>query len=657
MNWAKQMCICFAAFFLMATACSAADAAGKPFVVPEMKQWVPGKGCFVLKNSSAVVTASDNPEVRKILHRFCGDYRLLHNVQLATGTGKAKAGDIEFRLAPKRSLGSEGYTIDITSKVVVTASTVEGLYWGSRTLLQMSEAIGGASFQCGVVRDYPDFAMRGFMLDCGRKFIPMSYLRDLVKVMSYYKMNVLQVHLNDNGFKQYYNHDWSKTYAAFRLQSDTYPGLAAFDGYYTKDEFRSFQKEALEEYGVEVIPEIDVPAHSLCFSQYDSSLGSKEYGMDHLNIFSEHTYEFVDRLFAEYLEGDDPVFSGRRVHIGTDEYSNERQEIVEQFRHFTNHCINLVEKYGKQACMWGALTHAAGETFVKADNVILCNWSTGFSNPEEMIEYGYQLVSIPDWDLYIVPGAPYYHDFLDLKNLYDNWTPSNIGNFTFEKGNKSILGGMFALWNDHVGNGITVKDNHYRIYPAIQTLSGKFWGNDHLAPFEYFDQQRTSLSEAPGVNQLGRIGKGESLVFSLDAVKAECSLPLAEAGYNYTIEFDVQGADESLGTVLFRSDNATFYLSDPVSGLVGYARDNYLDTFRYRIEQGTDAHICIQGDDRSVTLKVNGKVVDHKDICMRYYNGGKDSLEYYSTLVFPLQQTGTFQSTVSNLKVYNYIKE
>ena len=48
------------------------------------------------------------------------------------------------------------------------------------------------------------------MIDAGRKYIPMNYLRQLVKVMAYYKMNTLQVHLNDNGFKQYFGNDWAK---------------------------------------------------------------------------------------------------------------------------------------------------------------------------------------------------------------------------------------------------------------------------------------------------------------------------------------------------------------------------------------------------------------------------------------------------------------
>ena len=101
--------------------------------------------------------------------------------------------------------------------------------------------------------------------------------------MSYYKMNFMHVVLNNNGFKAYFNDDWNQTYAAFRLECETYPGLTARDGHYTKKEFIHFQEEAAERF-VEIIPEIDVPAHSLAFSHYKPELGSKEYGMDHLNL-------------------------------------------------------------------------------------------------------------------------------------------------------------------------------------------------------------------------------------------------------------------------------------------------------------------------------------------------------------------------------------
>lgn len=213
---------------------------------------------------------------------------------------------------------------------------------------------------CGTITDWPDYAVRGFMLDCGRKFIPLEFLQDYVRIMSYYKMNTFQIHLNDNAFPRFYHWDLMKTYSAFRLECDTYPGLTAQDGSYTKQEFIDLQILAESKF-VNVIPEIDVPAHSLAFTQYKPEIGSQKYGMDHLDLFNPETYKFVDNLFKEYLEGENPVFRGKQVHIGTDEYSNKDTAVVEKFRYFTDHYIKYVEKFGKQACIWGALTHAAGK--------------------------------------------------------------------------------------------------------------------------------------------------------------------------------------------------------------------------------------------------------------------------------------------------------
>ena len=69
---------------------------------------------------------------------------------------------------------------------------------------------------------------------------------------------------------------------------------------------------------------------------------------------------------------------------------------------------------------------------------------------------------------------------------------------------------------------------------------------------------------------------------------------------------------------------------------------------------GEKARIRIEGDNRSTTLKVNGKTIDVMDVQKRYYNGGKDSMNYVRTLVFPLEKAGDFDSRISNLKVYNH---
>ena len=554
----------------------------KPFVVPELKQWTGKDGNFTPGKDARIVCTSQNPELLRIARMFADDYQQMFGQTLSVAQGKATSGDFVLSLSADKKLGEEGYAIKITDRVTISAPTPTGLYWSTRTLLQLAEQNQERSLPQGTIRDYPDYPLRGFMIDCGRKFIPMAYLQDLVKIMAYYKMNTLQVHLNDNGFKQYFEHNWDKTYAAFRLESETYPGLTARDGSYSKKEFIDFQKQAASNF-VEIIPEIDVPAHSLALTHYKPEIGSKEYGMDHLDLFKPETYEFVDALFKEYLEGDNPVFVGKRVHIGTDEYSNAKKDVVEKFRAFTDHYIRFVEGFGKQAVVWGALSHAKGDTPVKSENVVMNAWYNGYADPATMIKDGYQLISIPDGLVYIVPVAGYYHDYLNEPYLYKEWTPAHIGKAVFDEKHPSILGGMFAIWNDHAGNGISVKDIHHRIFSPLQTLSVKMWtGAQTGIPYETFNEKRALLSEAPGVNQLARIGKKPELVYERSTVAPGSTSDYPEIGYNYTVSFDITGAKESEGTELFRSPNAVFYLSDPIRGMMGFARDGYLNTFPYK---------------------------------------------------------------------------
>lgn len=626
----------------------------KPFVVPELKQWTGKDGNFTPGKDARIVCTSQNPELLRIARMFADDYQQMFGQTLSVAQGKATPGDFVLSLSADKKLGEEGYAIKISDRVIISAPTPTGLYWSTRTLLQLAEQNQERSLPQGTIRDYPDYPLRGFMIDCGRKFIPMAYLQDLVKIMAYYKMNTLQVHLNDNGFKQYFEHNWDKTYAAFRLESETYPGLTARDGSYSKKEFIDFQKQAVSNF-VEIIPEIDVPAHSLALTHYKPEIGSKEYGMDHLDLFKPETYEFVDALFKEYLEGDNPVFVGKRVHIGTDEYSNAKKDVVEKFRAFTDHYIRFVEGFGKQAVVWGALSHAKGDTPVKSENVVMNAWYNGYADPATMIKDGYQLISIPDGLVYIVPKAGYYYDYLNEPYLYKEWTPAHIGKAVFDEKHPSILGGMFAIWNDHVGNGISVKDIHHRIFSPLQTLSVKMWtGAQTGIPYETFNEKRALLSEAPGVNQLARIGKKPELVYERSTVAPGSTSDYPEIGYNYTVSFDITGAKESEGTELFRSPNAVFYLSDPIRGMMGFARDGYLNTFPYKVNPGEKATIQIEGNNCSTTLRVNGKVVDEMNTQKLYFNAGKDSMNYVRTLVFPLEKAGNFNSKVQNLKVYNY---
>lgn len=623
----------------------------KPFVIPEIKEWKGAEGTLTVTANSRIVIDKEYVELRQIATLLAQDWALLFGKELAITTGKATRGDIQLSFTSSKKIGNEAYAISTTDRVSLSAATPTGLYWGTRTLLQIAEQTKDQSLPCGIIKDEPAYGMRGFMIDCGRKYIPMDYLQNLVKIMSYYKMNTLQVHLNDNGFKQFFQNDWEKTYAAFRLESETYPGLTAQDGSYSKAEFRAFIKESAK-LGVEIIPEIDAPAHTLAFAHYKKSLGSEQYGLDHLDLFNTETYSFMDGLWKEYLEGDDPVFAGPRVHIGTDEYSNKDPEVVEKFRAFTNRYINYVESFGKQACVWGALTHAKGETPVKVKNVIMSAWYNGYAQPKDMKKLGYDLISIPDGWVYIVPAAGYYYDYLDIENLYKEWTPAHIGEEVFEEGDPNILGGMFAVWNDHVGNGISVSDIHHRIFPALQALAAKCWSaNGITVPFESFDKQRLALSEAPGVHELGLYMKKPGILMELAKLSATSNFEKEFIGYNYRVSFTIEGQGELPGTVLLSSSRSTFYLADPIQGMLGFSRDGYLFQFTHRVMPGKH-HIAIEGDNKATRLFIDGKMVEELNILTHYFDKeGKAMNKTVRTLVFPLRKTGDFKSEIFNFVV------
>ena len=645
-----------------------ADINPKPFVVPELKTWSGAEGQTALSGRIVV----KNAKLKTVAAALAADYKEMFGKELTIVNGATKGGDVVLSLKKDKALGDEGYTMNVGSAVEISAATERGAFWATRTLLQIAEQHKDGNLPKGKTTDVPEYKLRGFMIDCGRKFIPMSYLRDLAKIMAYYKMNTLQVHLNDNGFRQYFGGDWNKTQAAFRLECDTYPGLTAKDGSYSKQEFIDFQKLA-EQNGVEVIPEIDAPAHSLAFTQYKNEIGSKEYGMDHLDLFNPETYKFMDGLWKEYIGGKNPVFIGKRVHIGTDEYSNAKKDVVEKFREFTDHYIKYVESFGKQAVVWGALTHANGDTKVKNKGVLMDIWFNGYADPVEMKKQGYKLVSIPDGLVYIVPAAGYYYDYLNCQYLYEHWTPAVIGNKTFEENDPMIEGGMFAVWNDHAGNGISTKDVHHRVYPALQTLAVKCWtGKETKLPYAEFDSKRAELSEAPGVNELGRLGKPGSVVLEKATVNAGETLNAEEIGYNYAVTFTVDGKQEANGTELFRSANAVVYLADPDQGKLGFERDGYRNLFNYRIPAGEKHTITIEGTNKMTRLLVDGAlkeelgpktlyVMREQDRAHYQVKGTytyepvvyqpTDQIYYQRTLVFPLRKAGNFKSTITNLKV------
>lgn len=649
--------ICLLLLLTMGIACTMKAENKKPFVIPELRHWQGGEGRLKISSSTQILFS--NKELDISAKELAKDYGLLFGKAMKAKAKKgtqAPAGSIEMNLINDKELGEEGYCIEIGERVILNAQTPTGAYWGTRTLLQILEQHNGKELPNGIIRDWPDYSVRGYMIDCGRKYIPLNYLENYAKIMAYYKMNTFQIHLNDRGVK-IKEENWDDTYTAFRLESDYFPELTAKDGFYTKEGFRQFQKNA-SRICVNVIPEIDVPAHSLCFSRFRKEFGSEKYGMDHLDLFNPNVYTFLDSLFTEYLEGEDPVFVGKNVHIGTDEYSNKDQKVVEKFRAFTDHYLRLVEKFGKQPVLWGALTHAKGETPVKSDNVIMQCWYVNYANPAEMKKQGYKIISIPSWSVYIVPAAGYYADYINHDKLYNNWTPAIINQHKFEPLDPCLLGGMFAVWNDITYNGISVDDIHHRAFPATQILAACTWSPTYKTiPLEEFESRRLKLSEAPGVNELGRFqGEPNTVVYSLPEVKPGKTYSVVEAGFSHTISFHLNARREDAGTILFSNNATKYYLSNPIDGRMGFSRDGYMFVFDYYVEEGKSHDIRIECTNSSTKLFVNGKLQDELLREKRWITE-KKQYDYVQTLFFPLQKAGRFKSRITNLKVENFVRQ
>ena len=150
------------------------------------------------------------------------------------------------------------------------------------------------------------------------------------------------------------------------------------------------------------------------------------------------------------------------------------------------------------------------------------------------------------------------------------------------------------------------------------------------------------------------------------------AIAIPEVGYGYRVEFTIDGADEAKGTVLFSSDNATFYLADPESGQLGFAHEGYLNKFNSRVEKGRKVTLAITGDNKKTCLYVNDKLCEELGPLTLYAMQQKDlatlqkgdatatqpivynpsaKMHYQRTLVFPLQKAGDFKSRITGVKV------
>ena len=195
-----------------------------PAVLPELQEWKGDTGSFTLTGSSRIVY--DSEELKAAADEMAADFLDLTGREISVVSGDAssvQAGDFFFTMTDDTTLGlmDEGYLMDISDSITVTSETETGAYWATRTILQALKQSDYTTIPQGITRDYPLYKVRGFILDVGRKTFTLDYLEQVVKEMSWYKMNDFQVHLNDNLIGLENKEDPMTAYSAFRLENDT----------------------------------------------------------------------------------------------------------------------------------------------------------------------------------------------------------------------------------------------------------------------------------------------------------------------------------------------------------------------------------------------------------------------------------------------------
>jgi hexosaminidase len=471
-----------------------------PSVIPSLREWQGSSGSFTMSSASRIIVdPSYALQLQETAQVFQSDlFEVTGDTLPVVITGSSRPGDFFLSLRiSDRVIGNEGYLFKVEDAVVITATTSTGVFYGTRTALQiLLQDPARTHIAKGTARDYPKYRERGFMLDVGRKFFSLRFLEDYVKFMAWYKMNDFHLHLNDNEIDAGKSPDWMHKYAAFRLFSERFKGLAAKDGYYTKQDISELQTIA-KEYAVTITPEIDAPAHALAFTQYRPDLASPNSSKEFLDLQNPNTYTFLNAIWDEFL----PWFDSTQVDIGVDEYASKD---ADRYREFINRYDAYLRHKGKTVRMWGSLSKSKSSIKVNTD-IVVDVWDNLWANPLDMAKQGFHIINTNDKLLYIVPKAGYFHDYLDTKLLYEQWEPSifDLSNqsLNLNPGDPHLLGGMFAEWNDKLGNVVSDADVHARVKPAMQTLGEKMWsGTTTGTTYEQFQQLAAIIGDAPGTH-------------------------------------------------------------------------------------------------------------------------------------------------------------
>ncbi len=526
----KRNCLLLLAVFsLTAAFCQTVN------IIPQPAKLLLKPGKFVITRATKIVLTSDTDSATaSYLNQYLkAQYGFaLGIVKKATPKsitmGSSKKADNSIAGAYRFESGKGGVTI--------TAATPEGVFYGMQTLIQLLplEKKAVLPVQAVDITDEPRFAYRGAMLDVGRHFFPVDFVKKYIDYLALHKMNYFHWHLTeDQGWRiEIKKYPLLTSVGGFRNGTiiGRFPGKGndekVYGGFYTQEQIKDVVAYASARF-ITVVPEIEMPGHGSaaiaaypelsCFPDEPTytyfpkkstwagdTTGKKvqqTWGVfdDVFCAGNEYTYKFLQDVINEVM----PLFPGKYIHVGGDECPKNnwkkcptcQQRIKEsglKDEHgLQSYLIQRMEKYlntkGKTLIGWDEILEGG-----LAPNAIVMSWR-GEEGGIAAAKEKHTVIMTPGSYVYLDHAQSKPEDsvtiggFTTLEKIY-SYEP--IPAVLTDAQAKYVLGAQGNVWTEYMAYPSKVE---YMIFPRLSALSEVLWSPKAIKSWEGFKAKTPSL--------------------------------------------------------------------------------------------------------------------------------------------------------------------
>lgn len=473
---------------------------------------------FKISQGTTIGLESSSAELLSIADYFN------HKVNPALGYSLEvkEQGDIQFSLINNPDLGNEGYHLKVEKRqITIEANQPAGIFYGVQTLLQMLPkeirsqqvqhdvewAIAGAD-----ITDKPQFPWRGLMLDVSRHWFTKEEVMRFIDELAEYKMNVFHWHLTDDQgwrieIKSLPNLTAKGAWRAKRVgqwwqrEPQQPDEEATYGGYYTQEDIKDVLAYAKQRY-VRVIPEIDVPGHSLAtLVAYPElacmkapkyvNVGNKFYGEDENTLCAgkEETFEFLDKVFTEVAA----LFPDEYIHVGGDEcfkgfwhkcprcQARMKAENLKDENELQSYVIHRLESIlkakGKKLIGWDEILEGG-----LAPDATVMSWR-GMEGGIKAAKANHHVIMTPTQHCYLDlwQGEPSVEpDTYSMCRLSDSYRFNPVPDSVPAE---MVLGGQGNLWSESVP---TFRHAEYMTWPRGWALAEVLWSGPAKTDWDEF---------------------------------------------------------------------------------------------------------------------------------------------------------------------------